>query len=72
MGDITDADYIHTKRVFKDFEIKHSGEYLDLHFKSDTLILPDVSENVRKMYLKIYHLDTVKFLPAPGKHGKQL
>ena len=27
--DIMDADYMHAKRVCKDFEIKHFGEYLD-------------------------------------------
>ena len=26
---ITDADYAHAKRVWKDFEIKNSGEYYD-------------------------------------------
>ena len=30
MEDITDADYTHAKRVCKDFEIKHLGEYHDL------------------------------------------
>ena len=29
MKDITDADYAHAKRVWKDFEIKNSGEYCD-------------------------------------------
>ena len=28
---ITDADYTHVKRVCKDFEIKHLGEYQHLH-----------------------------------------
>ena len=27
MEDITDADHVHTKRVCKDFEIKHLEEY---------------------------------------------
>ena len=27
MEDITDADYLHAKRIFKDFEIKDLGEY---------------------------------------------
>ena len=27
MEDITDADYVHAKKVCKDFEIKHLGEY---------------------------------------------
>ena len=37
MDDITDADYVHTKRVCKDFEIKNLGEYHDLYVQSDTL-----------------------------------
>ena len=45
---ITDADYIHPKRVCKDFEIKHLGEYHDLYLNSDTLLLADVFENFRK------------------------
>ena len=28
MEDITDADYAHAKRIFKDFEIKALGEYI--------------------------------------------
>ena len=49
MEDITDADYMHTKRVCEDFEIKHLGEYHDLCLKSHTLLLADVFENFRKM-----------------------
>ena len=66
MEDITDADYMHAKRVCKDFEMKILGEYHDLYLKNDTLLLADVFENFRKMYLKIYNLDPVKFLSAPG------
>ena len=66
MEDITEADYIHAKRVCKHFEIKNLGEYHDLYLKSDTLLLADVFENFRKICLKIYHLDPVKFLSAPG------
>ena len=36
MEHITDADSMHVKRVFKDFEIKKLGEYHDLYLKSDT------------------------------------
>ena len=31
MDDITDADYMHAKRVSKDFEIKTFSEYHDLY-----------------------------------------
>ena len=42
MEDITDADYAHTKRVFKYFKIK----YCDLYVQSNTLLLADVFENI--------------------------
>ena len=66
MEDISDADYMHVKRVCKDFKIKNLREYYDLYLKSDTLILADVFEKFRKICLKIYHLDVVKFFSAPG------
>ena len=66
MEEITDADYMLEKRVCKDFEIKHLGEYHDLYVKSDTLLLADVFENFRKICLKIYQLDPAKFLSGPG------
>ena len=60
MADNTDADYMSVKRICKDFEIK-----FNLYLKRDTLLLADVFENFRKSYLKIYHLDPLKFLSAP-------
>ena len=42
MEDITDADYAHGKRVRKDFEIRNLGEYHDLYFQSNTLLLADI------------------------------
>ena len=59
--DITDADYAHAKRVCKDFEIKHLGEYHDLHVQSDILLLADIFENFRNVCLKIYELDPANF-----------
>ena len=35
MEDITDVDYMHAKRVCKDFEITKLAEYHDLNLKSD-------------------------------------
>ena len=52
MEDIADAVDMHAKRVCKDFETKILGEYTDLYLKSDTLLLADVFENVRKMSIK--------------------
>ena len=66
MEDITDADYIHAKRVFKGFERKYLCEYHDLYLKSDTLLLADVFENFRKMCLRVYRLVPAKFLLHSG------
>ena len=66
MEDITDADYARTKRVCKDFEIKNLGEYHNLHVQSDPLLLAELFENFRIMFLEIYELDPAKFLSAPG------
>ena len=52
MEDITDADYVHAKRVCKDFEIKNLEEYHDLYVQSDTLLLADVFENFQNMCLE--------------------
>ena len=50
MEDITDADYMHAKRLYKDFGNKKLEEYHDLYLKSDTLHQADVFENFRKMH----------------------
>ena len=65
MEDITDADYAHVKRVCKDFETNNLGEYHDLYVQSDTILLADVFENFRNMFLEIYELDPAKFLSVP-------
>ena len=66
LEDITDADYMHVKRVCKDFEMKNLGEYHDLYLKSDTLLLADGFENFRDLCLGIHELDPVKFISASG------
>ena len=60
--------YAHTKRVWKDFEIKNLGEYHDLYVQSDTLLLADVFGNdvFRNMCIEVYKLDPAKILSAAG------
>ena len=65
MEDITDADYALAKRVYQDFEIKNLGEYHDLYLQSDALLLTDVFENFRNNCIKIYELDSSKFVSSP-------
>ena len=66
MEDITDDDYKHVKRLWKDFKIKNLGEYHDLYIKSDTLLLADACGNFRNKCIEIYELDPAHFLSAPG------
>ena len=66
MEDITDADYAHAKRVWKDFKIINLGKFHDLYVQSNTLMLADVFENFNNMCLEIYELDPAKFLSVPG------
>ena len=66
LEDITDKGYTHAQKVWDVFEIKNLGEYYNLYVQSDTLLLSDVFENFRNMCLKIYELDPVYFVSAPG------
>ena len=66
MEHTADADYMHAKRFCEDFKVKDLGEYHDLYFKNDTLLLADVFGNFRKMCMKIYHLDLIIIISASG------
>ena len=77
--DITDSDYIDAKidvrlhsgyMDVKNFEIWDLGEYDDLYLKTDTLLLADVFENVRKMCFTIYQQDPANCLSARGLAGQ--
>ena len=65
MEDITDADYVHAKRLCKDFEMKNLGEYHDLFVQSDTLLWANVFENFRNVSCNMW-TKPVQFLTAPG------
>ena len=47
MNGVTNVDYRHAKRVFKNFSNKNIGDYIDLYVQSDTLFLPASFENLR-------------------------
>ena len=47
MEGITDVDYRHVKKVFKEFKINNVGDYHDLYVQSDTILLAGVFENFR-------------------------
>ena len=44
MSNISDEDYEHAQRLWKELEIKNLGEYHDLCLKTDLLLLSNVFE----------------------------
>ena len=66
LEDITDKDYAHAQKVFKEFKLKNLGDYHDLFVQSDTLLLADVFENFRNKCIGIYELDPAYFFSGRG------
>ena len=62
LENISDEDYTHAQKIWDIFEIKNLGEYHDLYVQSDTLLLSDIFENFRNIFLNIYKLEPVYFL----------
>ena len=66
MEDITNIDYAHAQKVFKELNLKYLGDYHDFYVQSDTLLLADVFENFRNKCIEIYKLDPAYFFSANG------
>ncbi|XP_068714197.1 uncharacterized protein [Montipora foliosa] len=63
---ISDEDYQHAQIVFASFQLQTLGEYHDLCFLSDVLLLADVFENFRSVCLNYYELDPAYYYTSPG------
>ena len=57
--DITDVDYRHAEKVFKNFNNKSLSDYHDLYVQSDTLLLADVFENFRNETCVIIYMSLI-------------
>ena len=64
--EISEEDFQHAQKVWKEFEMKTMAEYHDLYLKTDTILLADVFENFRKPCLETYGLDPCWYLTAPS------
>ena len=53
------------KEFVNEFERKSLGEYHDLYFQGDTVLLADIFKSFRNMCLKIYELDPARFFSVP-------
>ena len=79
---ITDGEFRHMEKVWKDFEIENKFHYHDLYvqsiyivyiilyfysiYMSNALLLPDVLEHLWNACIKTWNLDPFCFLTAPG------
>ena len=63
---ISDDDYNHAKRIWKEFKCKNLGMYHDIYLISDVLLLADVYERFRKTCLEYYRLDPAWFISSPS------
>ena len=66
MNEVSDKDYEHARKVWKEFEIKNMGEYHDLYLLTDTILLANVFESFRNVCMENYGLDPGHFYTAPG------
>ena len=57
LEDITDKDYAHAQKVFKELKPKIQGDYRDLYVQSDTLLVADVYKNFRNKCIEIYEFE---------------
>ena len=66
MSGVSDQDYEHACKVWRDFEIKNLGEYQDLYLQTDVILPANVFEAFRKVCLDNYGLEPCHFYTAPG------
>ena len=65
MSDISEYDYKHAQRVWKEFKLKNLGEYHDFYLKTDTLLLSNIFEAFRNTCLQHYKLGPAHFYTSP-------
>ena len=68
---VSSENYEHARKVWKVFGIRNLGEYHDLYFKTDVILLANVFKVFRKVCLKNYGLDPAHFYMAPGLASKE-
>ena len=66
MSSISEDDYQHAQRVWKEFGIHNLGDYHDLYLRTDVVLLANVYKAFRDTCLKHYKLDPAHFYPSPG------
>lgn len=63
---ISDEDYEHAQKMWKEFNCKTMRDYHDIYLKTDVLLLADVMEHYRNICIENYELDPLWYYTAPG------
>ena len=66
MSGVSEMDYEHAHKVWREFGIRNMGEYHDLYIRTDAILPANVFEEFRKVCLKNYGLDPSHFYTARG------
>ena len=66
MSGVSETDYEHACKVWREFGINNMREYHNLYLKTDVILLANVFEAFRNVCLNNYRLDPAHFYTAPG------
>ena len=66
MSNVSEDDYQHAQKVWKEFGIRNLGDYHDLCLQTDVILLANVFEAFRNTCLEHYKLDPAHFYTSPG------
>ena len=66
MSSISEEDYQHAQRVWKEFGIRDLGDYHDLYLRTDVVLLANLYEAFMDTCLNHYKLDPAHFYTSPG------
>ena len=65
MSGVSETDYEHARKVWRELWFKNMGEYHDLYLKTDVILLANVFEAFKNVCLNNYGLDLAKLLYCP-------
>ena len=66
MSNVSEGDYEHVQRVWRELRIRNLGKYHDLYLETDLILLANVFEAFRDTCLEHYSLDPAHFYTSPG------
>ena len=66
MTNVSEGDYEHAQRVWKEFRIRNLGEYHNLYLRTDVILLSNMFEAFRDTCLEHYSLNPAHFYTSPG------